>query len=444
MIQYYLDLERQVKAVDNQGLSYGQIQKIYSTAFYISFSIRTPGKTNYLYIGRGGGHEGVWCGERAPVTAIRRKDNFLEYFRKHMSSCSFISLELDKSDRIVKFNYQKFGQIQSFLFFWRARKLYFLHHYQEGPELPFKLLLSWKGKTLVANFQEQDLFEYFNEVGRRTDMQHEYRQENLLSIQELLELEEKLVLQKGATSAPTFLQRKFGNITQDLERARQWNLLQELINKGDEFLGRELKVGAQKIKFEGDLNPYERRNLVFEKIKKLKRGEEILTERLKQTQELLEGGGPRSKVISTLAMVKPVWGKDEARVIEVPRGADKEEYRVYRYEGYSIGVGLNSRGNDQLRNNWSSKEDMWIHLDGLKSAHCIVKLHSRVSFDAEILNRAATIVAHYSHFQDEWIPIIYTSVKNLKGVSGAPGMVIFKKEKHLKCPRLKDIELNKE
>ena len=119
MIQYYLDLEKQVKKIADAQLEYGQIQKIYSTAFFISFSIRTPGKTWHLYLGRGNGQEGMWLHDSAPISELRRKDNFLEYLRRHLSACSFVGLELDAHDRIVKFNYQKFGKLQSILFFGR-------------------------------------------------------------------------------------------------------------------------------------------------------------------------------------------------------------------------------------------------------------------------------------------------------------------------------------
>jgi predicted ribosome quality control (RQC) complex YloA/Tae2 family protein len=436
MIQYYLDLEKQVKAVNEQRLAYGQIQKIYSTAFFISFSIRSPGKTWHLYLGRGAGQEGIWLHDEAPPSILRRKDNFLEYLRKHISSCSFVSLDLDQYDRIVKLSYQKFGQLQSMLFFWKARKLYFLHHFQDQPEGPFKILMSWHGKAMTPGLDTPELYEFFNDVGRRTDMKHDLYASSHCSIEQLLEDEKKAAQMKEVTSGPGFLQRKITNIEQDLVRTRQWNKLQELLDKGEELHMYELKVGDHKIKFEGELNPYERRNLLFEKIKKLKRGENILSQRLNETRELLDGKKQESKSVSVLPIVKPIWGKEEKIERDNPRTPEREDYKVFKLEDFSVGVGMSSTGNDQLRNKWASKEDIWLHLDGLKSAHAIIKLHQRPSFDAEALNLAASILAHFSHFNDDWIPVIYTPVKNVKGVSGSPGMVIYKKEKHLRCPRV--------
>jgi predicted ribosome quality control (RQC) complex YloA/Tae2 family protein len=438
MIQYYLDLQKQVKAIHGHQLEYGQIQKIYSTSFFISFSIRAPGKTWHLFVGRGASQEGVWLHHEAPPSVLRRKDTFLEYLRKHISSCSFVSLELDQHDRILKFNYQKYGQLQSFLFFWKARKLYFLHYYQEVPEAPFKLLLSWRGKAFTPDEKLEDLYSFFDEVGRRTDMKHDLESANMIPVEELLEAELKAAKAKGMTSGPTFLQRKIHNIEDDLKRAQQWNLMQKILDSGQSLEELyELKIGDHKVKFEGELNPYERRNLLFEKIKKLKRGEGILGQRLNDAKELLAGKSQEIKGTSTLPINRPIWGKEERKASSAfSPPQEKDDYKTFKFENFSIGVGLSTSGNDQLRNKWASKEDNWLHLDGSKSAHVIIKLNNLGPLSSEVLNLGASILAYFSHFNEEWIPIIYTQVKNLKGVTGASGMVIYKKEKHLRCPRV--------
>lgn len=438
MIQYYLDLEKQVKTIDDIRLSGGQVQKIYSTAFYISMAIRTPGKTWHLYLGRGGGYEGLWLHDKAPPSQLRRKDNFLEYFRRHLSSCALYEVELDPHDRIIKLQYQKYGKLQALLLFWKARKLYFIHYYQESPEAPFKLLLSWRGKAVTLSEEPRNLFDYFDEVGRREDMNHEFTSQHDLTIEELLEEELKLSALKGMTQNPSFLQRKKENIENDLRKAMQWQRLQKLLDNGSSLAGYEMKVGDQKIKFEGDLNPYERRNLVFQKIKKLKRGENILTERLENVSRQLEGGATVKLPQSNIPIIKPIWGKDEAAAATTEIKNSEDNYRVMKLDNIQVGVGLSTHGNDQLRSRWAKKDDYWFHLDGLKSAHLVVKLNNQI-ITSETIQVAASILAHFSHFEADWIPIIYTQVKNLKGVTGAPGMVIYKKEKHLNCLKV-DIE----
>src|SRR5690606_25335874 len=192
----------------DKNLEYGQMQKMYSMAYYISLAIRVPGKTNYLYLGRGGGHEGVWLTDTAPMALLRRKDNFLEYFRRHLSACSFLDIVLDEKDRIISLVYQKFGTRQSILLFWRGRKLYFLHHFKDTPDSPFKILLSWRTKSFIPEEENPDLFPYFDEVGRTDEIDRSVASEEFLPIEDLLHREENLVKAKEILDNPTFLQRK--------------------------------------------------------------------------------------------------------------------------------------------------------------------------------------------------------------------------------------------
>jgi predicted ribosome quality control (RQC) complex YloA/Tae2 family protein len=435
MIQYYLDLENQVKDIREKNLFGGQIQKIYSTAYYISMAVRTPGKTWHLYLGRGGGFEGTWLHSSAPPTLIRKKDTFLEYLRRHISSCGFVGVELDKSDRIVRVNYQKFGKLQSMFFFWKARKLYFIHHYQEAPDASFKLLLSWKGKSFIPEHEIIDFYELFDQVGRRIDMVHELRSPEVLPMDKLMKEESEAGTLNSKTDKPTFLQRKKKNIEIDLLKAQQWIKLKSLLDQGQSLDGYLIKVCDQKIKFQGDLNLYERRNIIFQKIKKLQRGEKILSERLREVEALLSGKTQKSAPAVALPIIRPVWGQEEAYPMEQVRDI-RNNFRVIKTESFQIGIGENAHGNDQLRNKWANKEDIWLHLDGLKSAHGVLKLLERTVIDSSSLNMAASILAHFSQFHADWIPVIYTHVKHLKGVTGAPGMVIYKKEKHINCPRI--------
>lgn len=437
MIQYYLDLEQQIKNIKDAHLSQGQIQKIYSTAYYLSLAIRVPGKTWHLYLGRGGGQEGLWLHHSAPPSQLRRRDNFLEYFRRHLTACTFLGSELDAGDRIVKLNYQKYGSGQSLLLFWKGRQLYFAHSYQESPAAPFKILVSWKGKAFIPPEPVIDLFSLFDEVGRKSDMHQHKASTHSLEITDLLQAELQAASLKTLTIHPGFLQRKKDNIEDDLRKARQWEKIQSLLDNQetlDEIY--ELKVADQKIKFEGELNPYERRNLLFQKIKKLKRGEAILQDRLKSTEAQLAGKQPVAEQISALPMVKPVWGKEENKIVEKSSSVTKEEYKLFKWDHFQLGLGITACGNDQLRNKWASREDWWIHLDGYKSAHAIVKVLNDSVITSDMLNMGASLVAVNSGFNESWIPIIYTQVKYLKGVAGVAGMVTYKKEKRLKCQRV--------
>jgi len=428
--------------------SQGQIQKIYSTAYYICFSIRRRGETFHLYFGRGGGHEGVWLGQQPPISELRQKDTFLEYLRRYLSSCTMLGLKLDQSDRIVSLEYQKYGEKNSFLWFWKGRKLYFVHHFKETPESPMKLLLSWHGKAILPTEDMSDLFALFDEIGRMKEAEQTLRNAKLKPIDEILEMELKEARnQKEPPKKRNFLQRKVENIESDLEKAKQWEKLHELLEeRSDLETHHEFKFESHKVKFPSGLNHFERRNLVFEKIKRLKKGEIILGERLKKVQEEIENKPEVVKIESSVTMVKPVWGIGTTAIVK-KAAIQRKDYRLFKEDEVHFGVGLTSQGNDSLRSDWGNKDDYWVHLDGRKSAHVIIKLINNQPLESAILDKAATLLADYSDHKDQWIPIIYTQVKNLKGVTGAPGMVIYKKEKHISClrqelsPLFKDEEL---
>lgn len=435
MIQYYRDLQSQVKAIREANLAGGQIQKIYSTAFFISLSVRIPGKTLCLYLGRGSNMEGVWLSETPPPSSIRRKDTFLEYLRRHLTACTFLGVSLDQHDRIIQLDYQKYGQKQSLLLFWKARKVYFAHYYKDSPESLPKFLMSWHARPVTPSEEIGDLFSSFDEIGRRKDLKQEMFSARLLPVEDLLQAEENLADAKSGQFKPAFLERKKLKIEEDLTKARQWEKIQDVLNDDQPLLDiYELKVGDHKIKFEGDLNAYERRNLLFEKIKKLKKGETILSERLGTVTRTLE---EKVKVAvaptSRLPITKVAWGEEPVAVSQKLHTDDVSDYKLFAGPDCQIGVGKSTKGNDQLRSKWASKEDTWLHLDGLKSAHVIIKMNAGVPGNEQI-NLASSILAHFSHFQGDWVPVIYTQVKNLKGVSGVAGMVTYKKEKHLRCP----------
>ena len=436
MIQYYSDLKKIIQSDQMKRLHGGQIQKIYSTANYLSLAIRAPGKTSHLFIGRGAGHEGLFLSDKPPVSAIRQRERFLEYLRKHLSSCTLIHVEIDNYDRIAEIVYQKFGKLQRLALFWRARKLYFAHLYQELPEQPQRLLLSWTNKSTPAN-EVTSLFEYFDEVGRSKELDQEGSGQDV-SIEEELEKELKQLQLGQLIYRPSFIQRKIKNITEDLENARQWHELQKFLDSGEEINAYEMVIAGHKFRFDSDLNQYEKRNLIFDKIKKLKRGEKILMDRLEQVKgQEQENNQAKFK---PLPITQVSWGLEKKTPISKP--VTYNEYKSVRTEFGSIAWGLTSQGNDQIRNKRASKEDWWFHLDGHKSSHIIVKSDNILTPDQ--MEVVASILAQVSGFIGEWIPVIFTQVKNLKGVSGRPGMVVYKKQKHINCRRVEVDHLIKE
>ena len=121
---------------------------------------------------------------------------------------------------------------------------------------------------------------------------------------------------------------------------------------------------------------------------------------------------------------------------EVTKSAEKS-YEIHDFGNLSLGIGLSSNGNDQLRSDWAKKSDYWFHLDGDKSPHIIIKLKD-LSLTENVFIVVASAMISYSKMDYREANLIYTQVKNLKGVKGASGKVTYKKEKRIRVLYNKD------
>ncbi len=421
-------MEKQSNLINNEIKESAFIQKIYSTSYYICLTVRLPGITRYIYIGRGGGYEGLWIGNKKPNSFLRKRDKFLEFLRKHLSSCSLDHFEIDLKDRILTLHYQKWGRISKFFFFYNARNLYFVNFYYDKKKERMLLFKSWD--STVSEVQNID-YDIFDEVGRRK-LDRETHDKIIIPVEGLLRQEETLALKKSrGGKSKKFLKRKKGKILADLKRIQAISMLEKLVSEEKDFS----LLPSKNILFGIKLNfktkdHYKRRDEVYLKIKKLKKAKKILELRLKDTELNLEDTeNKESEGINHLKVINPVWGQKSNK----PKKnlSVTKNYHLYDFKNFSLGVGNTAVGNDQLRNEWAKKNDYWFHLEGDKSPHIIIKLKQGV-LDQEKINIAGAALIAFSSLNYQEANIIYTQVKNLKGVKGAAGKVIYNKEKHIR------------
>ena len=403
------------------------IQKIYSTSFYLSLSLRIPGKTMNLYIGRGHGKEGIWLDDKKPESFLRKRDKFLEYFRKHLSSAQFEKIEIDSKDRIFSINYLKWGHVNKLYVFYNARNLYFCHHFFDAKSHQMKLFNSWTMKTILT---DECSFDFFDEVGRVDLNKDELKSLEVTSISKLLAEEKKQAMGQSSTGkSMKFFNRKRGRILGDLKNVQEIGNLQVLAEDQSklESLPYKNKINGIKLKFQYT-DFYKRRDEVYTKIKKLKKAKNILELRLKDTDVSISQFG-EAKLINNLKTTQVVWKNSKKDVVE-KKVADKQ-YRIVDLDEIQVGIGQSAVGNDQLRSEWANKSDYWFHLDGDKSAHIIIKLRES-GLTTTILSIAGSALVEFSQVNYAEANIIYTQVKNVKGVKGVAGKVIYKKEKRLR------------
>lgn len=380
-------------------------------------NVRIPGKTLYLGIGRGSEYCGIWdMPSPVPSTHRIQRDKFLEYLRSNVVGKNIIDVQSDHMDRSIKIIFHDQSEA---LFFWKGRRLHFTHLEKKNDS--YIEFSPWE--TLKkSEVYYKDTFEVFDKIGRK-QLSEKDMGENCLFPDT-----DKLFSGKAADGKIVKkLKRKVSLIEGDLKKCQLWKELQDLaINDQLDLSSDKMKWNGIKMKFERGSHHYQRRNTVFEKVKKLRKGEEVLLVRLEEARQELAGKTNSDGVVIE-SMVFPVWvKKDEKKAQQQER---KDGCIFLEWNDLKIALGTTAQANDHLRKVWAKKNDLWFHLDEYKSSHLFVKGVESPSI--EQISTLSSILAEYSGFKDSQIPVIYTKVSNLKGVKGVAGLVNYKKEKHL-------------
>ncbi|MBF0311812.1 MAG: DUF814 domain-containing protein [Oligoflexia bacterium] len=485
MIQKHHQMNESVKylgsSIEKNGPYLGQIQKIFSTTRTVCITIRFFNATKYVYIGRGKGVEGVWMGKAIPPTMLRIRDRFLEYLRKYLMSARIEMVSLDEKDRILSVKYHPAGagvdakgreKGQQLVLFWHKRELLFANsiigeggkwkvfYSALGKHLEYSQLLSLEEikKTLLeqAGVKKLELIpSAFLPVGESFDLEKDIK-----IIEKIMSDESSKVIIKEDKKKSKFLERKRDKILKDLAESEQWKKLVEMVNPESFLIELEQLQGTCtllgiKFKFAKELSPYKKRDLVYKKIKKLRKGNDILEQRLQDVtaemdimekkQKDRERGREREAdgiegdaIIDRKYIVSPLW-KDGERTWSakdkdkgsIDRDQNKEMEIFELSNGMVVAVGKSAQGNDQIRNSWAGKEDLWFHIDGYKGAHAVVKAKSIAEIPEKDLSLVGSSLAEFSKIQLISIPLVYTQVKNIKGVKQESGKVIISKQKHI-------------
>lgn len=424
MIQTYYLIQKQIERLNGGIKEKTFIQKIYSSASTICLCARTPGKTIYIYFGRGKGVEGLWVDDKNIPSELRKIDRFLEYLRKYLSSCQLLGLELDERDRIIKLNYQKWGRENYLYLFYKGRELYFAHYFYNEKLESMDFMCSWDSKNRLH--QGYETFDY---IGRKKLNQIKKTTATNIEVKELLKKELSSGLLLTEKKNRRFLSTKRKKIRADLERVENRAELIEIIQKNEDLskLPERMTLTYHRLKFK-TTEHFHRQDEIYTKVKKLKRAEKILQERLIDTEDKLCNLEDTKNYKSRLQVVSPVWKEKKTNTVERKL---ETGIRIYMVGGVKFAIGETAQGNDYLRKEWGSKEDWWLHLDSDVSPHLVVKLEQE-HLTPELLSILGSAILDKSKKESSEINLIYTQLKNLKGVKGSPGLVTYKKEKRIR------------
>jgi predicted ribosome quality control (RQC) complex YloA/Tae2 family protein len=417
LICFYHQIEDSIKKIKQELPWPVHIQKIYSSSRFISLQVYAKGKAHHILFGRGHGFEGIWLHHQMIPSEIRQKDKFLEFLRKNLTSMWLSDIQLHQNDRRVDLIFKRSGQDEILSLFWKGRELYFSLQKDEG------LWTSWVGQSLVEPEK------CWQSLGLGQTPLLELNTKKVLTASELIDQE----IFDHKNQKPNINQKKISTkikkIEEDIKKFEKIDELKKIISNqkpedyqaAKSYLYKDLKY-----KFK-TLGLYKKREELFEWLKRLSQAKNIQEERLLKTKKELEK--KPIKTLNYLTIIKPVWNTQKVQEKVTPIKTEND-YKIHSFENFKIGVGLSAQGNDALRKLWASEDDIWVHGANGASAHAIIKTNE---FSINMLKYAADFIAKQSGYKGSDLSIIYTQVKNVKGVTKKPGMVIYKKEKNLLC-----------
>jgi hypothetical protein len=380
------------------------LQKAYTTPHFLILSVRFPGKTLVLFVGRGNQYQGIYLADKIPPSHLRVQDRLLDYIRKYLVGTKLSRLVCEPNKMVVKFNYKSEGIAHSFYFGWNDRQLHFGIGQVEGQY------------NFLAPSEERDR--------KRVKSLDDYLKSKDLEGSKLIVAKKK----------EKFLDKKIVNIKRDIEKNSKWKTIEQKLNSGEiDLTGNEVIVCEEKIKLKNCGNEWQKRDLIFQKIKKLKRGEEILKGRLSTCVKELEDAalGKIEFSITKEAVIQPFWPNQKNKKQQLEK-KQKYNFRYIKLGNIDGIVGLDALANDELRKS-ENKEYFWFHLENYKGAHCVLKTDEIAPVSFEQLTAIASMLRDLSHLEILTIPVVYTQLKNIKGIKGSPGKVVVNKGKHLQC-----------
>jgi predicted ribosome quality control (RQC) complex YloA/Tae2 family protein len=395
------------------------IQKIYSGPHAVTLSLRGKGVGFHLWIGRGKEFQGMKLVKKPIEAELRIRDRFLEYLRANLKGSILHKLEM-VGENIIIFQTTRKKAVIYWGWIWRDQRLNFTTFNPDKMEA----LYSWKDFK-VSGTNKEEWLEQINEM----------KSGKLLIENEVNSLNREIV--RGTRKRRKFLERKVKKIEQDLKVAKLWSEMQRmgtyyLVNTDEVDSIDVMKIGDVEVKLGKDKSAHEKINEIFNKSKRYKKAEKFIEARLQETLQEVEKLGADGVKIGgeEIAIINPNW-------VPLKRNIEKKvdgEYVILlsTEQSLRIGIGLSAKGNDELRNNWASSEDFWFHDETGTGPHIVVKSNRDFVWSQYLLTAIGSALIEYKKHKSDEISMIYTNIKNVKALKGAPGKVGYKKARHLR------------
>ena len=416
-VQTYIDLKQSIEKINNLIENKPCfVQKVYSSSYWLHYALRIPGESINLLQGRGNHFEALII-NRPIESKYRRKDKLLDFLRKNVRGACLKKIVLDKLDRAFCYELIRDRKKYYFAYFYGGRKSYFIFRDEK------KTFLSWRGKIENQIDSIDTLFKLFDDVGRKDILKT--KQGSFGEID--WSLEERNIFREDKKKSKKKIKKK-QRIEQDLLKIKERAKLKEALEGVNELEDGKVNLAGFNINLGYGLSFYEKRDLVYRKVKKLKKAESIQEERLKNLET--DKSDEQSEIQFKKSPILPEWNESKKEIILTSSSQIYKEIKDHKYHFLN---GLTAQGNDLIRKK-SKKNDWWYHLEANSSAHIIVSSNAYFNPTDEILlQKVVELIVINQAFRE--VDLIYTQVKNLRSVKGSAGKVRFSKERRVRVIR---------
>ena len=401
---------------------FAQIQQVTSSAHILCIQCRVPGRTAYLYLGRGVVNQGFDFGTNKVPAFLRIQDKFLQYARKNWRGMQLNTIGCSTKDRVLSLEGRMGPYKQTAYFFWRGRDLFFAN--LRFNDHSGELFTSWEGKrkidpVLIEKLGPADIFGELG-FGEVEFGQQKSKDFSFSSYLDQFSSDEQSEVRKSKDL------KTLTKMKEELKRFKSLEVLERFKTQDLESIN-SVGEGRFKVRLNGLVGHYKRREYLFDRLKLWKKSEARLLERIAVLENRLAAKTDKPIVEKRFKTVQPIWKVEKKKNDIITQSSHIEFY----YGDWRCFLGRTAQENDYIRKEKAKKEDWWLHLEDLKSGHMIIKTQGK-TLNPDDLSTLGSALIELCGLDYSDIPLIFTQVKNLKGIKGVPGSVNFKKEKHLK------------
>lgn len=186
------------------------------------------------------------------------------------------------------------------------------------------------------------------------------------------------------------------------------------------------------IKLKKDLSPQKNAEVLYGKSKQQQLEVNRLHQAVTSKEKEIAILNIQIQQVNAISDLKSLRNLTDSLGVRKPKEKQPESlpYHEFEYNSFKILVGKNAKCNDRLTQEFSHKEDLWLHAKDVAGSHVVIKHQSGKKFPKDVIERAAQLAAYHSRRKTESLcPVVVTPRKYIRKRKGdSAGSVIVERE----------------